>query len=84
MNFKENDRVQLEHLETGKTKTITVRWYDSRTGFLSLPDYNYYRVEENKEWCTPEWKVIQKLKRVKKKKKKITTRELKKISGLLD
>ena len=70
MNFKENDRVQLKHLETVKTKTITVRWYDSRQGFLSLPDYEYYVVEENKEWGHKvEWRVVQKMPRKKKKKK---------------
>ena len=68
MNFKENDRVQLKHLETGKLTTITVRWYDSRSGFLSLPDYEHYKVEENKEWQTPEWAIVKKLPRVKKKK----------------
>ena len=70
MHYKENDRVQLKSLETGKLITITVRWYDSRTGFLSLPDYNYYRVEENAEWQTPMWKVVKKLPKLKKKKKK--------------
>jgi len=67
--YRENDRVQLKHLETGKLTTITVRWWDSRTGFLSLPDYEYYRVEENAPWQTPEWKIVQKMKRLKKKKK---------------
>ena len=57
----------MKHIDTGQQKTITVRWYDSRTGFLSLPDYEYYRVEENKEWKTTEWVIV---KRIPKKKKK--------------
>ena len=68
MIFRENDRVQLKHLETGKLTTITVRWYDSRSGFLSLPDYEHYKVEENKECQTPEWAIVKKMPRVKKKK----------------
>ena len=70
LTYKENDRVQLKSLETGKLITITVRWYDSRTGFLSLPDYNYYRVEENAEWNTPMWTIVRKMPRLKRKKKK--------------
>lgn len=70
MTYKENDRVQLKQLKTGRLETITVRWYDSRTGFLSLPDYKYYRVEENKEWNTPEWAIVQKMPRLKRKKKR--------------
>ena len=58
----------MKHIDTGQQKTITVRWYDSRTGFLSLPDYEYYRVEENKEWNTPEWVIVKKLPKKKKKK----------------
>jgi hypothetical protein len=66
--LKENDRVELEHLTTKKRKIIQVRWYDSRTGILSYPDYEYHKLEENAEYgWTPEWKVIQKLKRVKRK-----------------
>ena len=70
MTYREHDRVQLKHLETGKLTTITVRWYDSRSGFLSLPDYNYYQVEENAPWQTPVYKVVKKLPKLKKKKKK--------------
>tara|TARA_Y100000296_G_scaffold79032_1_gene102495 strand:+ start:284 stop:523 length:240 start_codon:yes stop_codon:yes gene_type:complete len=64
MNLKENDQIELENLTTGKRKTITVRWHDSRTGILSYPEYEYHRLEENKKFgWTPEWKVIQKLKK---------------------
>ena len=76
--YKENDRVVLQNVETAKQKTITVRWYDSRTGFLSLPDYNYYRVEENAPWQTPEWKVIKKLPRVRKAIRKTNPKKKKK------
>ena len=69
MNYKENDRVLLKHIDTGQQKTITVRWYDTRSGFLSLPDYEYYRTEEQGEfgWDVA-WSVVKKLPKKKKKK----------------
>ena len=69
MNYKENDRVLLKHIETGQQKTITERWYDTRSGFLSLPDYEHYYTEEQGEFgWNVEWKVVKKLPKKKKKK----------------
>jgi hypothetical protein len=69
-HYKENDRVLLENIETGEQLTITVRWLDSRQGFLSKPDYNRYHIEGNDDWgWKVEWKIIKKLPRLSRKKK---------------
>ena len=67
MILKENDRVQLKHIETGKLTTITVRWNDSRSGLMSKPDFNIYTIEGNEKWNPVSYKVIKKLPRISKK-----------------
>jgi len=59
--YKENDRVLLQNINDGRQKTITVRWLDSRQGFLST-DYERYHIEGNEEWGHKvEWKILKKL-----------------------
>lgn len=60
--YKENDRVLLQNINDGRQKTITVRWLDSRQGFLSKPDYERYHIEGNEEWGHKvEWKILKRL-----------------------
>ena len=68
--YKENDRVLLQNINDGRQKTITVRWLDSKQGFLSKPEYNTYHIEGNEEYgWTVDWKIIKKLPRDSRRKK---------------
>ena len=69
--YKENDRVILKNVHDGRQKTITVRWLDSKQGFLSKPEYDTYHIEGNENYgWTVDWKIVKKLHSRRKKSKK--------------